>query len=126
MNILKKSLIVETELVSAKTKYTFSDQPSLDGKKIRGLIISPNGIKSKTGRDVVDPRSAYLYFQQRDKETPVEIPAGNLLATFGAPLLQIIPLDMEKIDWVRSSIEFKDTAVVSSSVSFQMVVIYED
>ncbi|MDX2248228.1 MAG: hypothetical protein SF052_15705 [Bacteroidia bacterium] len=125
MDSLKRSEIVDITLSPTKKNYSLGDQEILRHKKITGIIITPAGYKSHDGKDTQDPANAYLQFFDGNNKVIMDVPARLFQANPGAPLLHVLPISLDSVNWEKSVLNFESGITIASNTVFQMTVIYE-
>lgn len=122
----EKSTLVTLKLSPGKEKHTFGKQALLAGKKIKSIVAMPggNGEKTPAGDTIEGTVTAQGYLELNDANNTTlhdNIPCALLNPVKGVNG-RIIELDIENVDWEKSSLRLSGIAAEAYAAFF---IVYE-
>ena len=122
----EKSTLVALKLSPGKEKHTFGKQALLAGKKIKSIIAMPggNGEKTPAGDPIDGTITSLGYLELNDANNTTlhdNIPCALLNPIKGVNG-RIIELDIENVDWEKSSLRLSGIAAEAYAAFF---IVYE-
>ena len=121
--LLSNMKLIEIKMVNGQTTYSFGDQKTLRGRRIRALVVLSGG-NSTGGSPVQDPTNGYLYLKENDSNDIRQVIPAKLINYSGTyPILAMVEIDGRRYNWEESEIKFSSAPTAGSI--FQIAVVYD-